>query len=628
MADINQSIGELGGVSSLYRINSEIVDMQNQAFLEKAELEKRLVHQLSNEEAKAFTELQKKKNKALQDSLKKQRDMEIEITKAAVKLETDSKNKNLLKAELHEKKMAKLREQSAEKVMEMSKKATAAIGQAVATGLNRVDSAMDSYTKYVTAISTRIQGSGLSFKGLSETVRRNIGFSPYVSQQKVMDNMANLIESGIMYNVEQRAFLQSVSENIARTFDAANGTLVQLIRIQQADTTAARLGMEASITKFLNANYSDSSYMNNEYKTVMSNLMGVSAFMSSRDAVEFEYNVQKWLGSLGSLGVSGGTLSTIAQGLNYLGTGNVSALQSNTSLMNLLTIAAQRSGENIATILTSGLTARSASNILGGIASFGKQIGRAGNKVAMQKYAELFGFDISDIAALQNLTAADFENIAKSNLTYGGALGELDTQLSTMPQRMHISKMINNLLENTIWTTATGIADNAFPYITWKVAGLLDEVFGDALKIPTVGALGNFVDIKATVPQLVKAGLMGTSLGMGLVSQIGSGLFGSQGLTLGNWNAAETLARGKGRTTITSGVSTGLSQSGFIGQADSSDISQNITQQARQQAKEESGVEEEDNHIEKIDNTVASILRLLESGFLQVKVEGLSALGT
>ena len=127
-----------------------------------------------------------------------------------------------------------------------------------------------------------------------------------------MDNMANLIESGIMYNVEQRAFLQSVSENIARTFDAANGTLVQLIRIQQADTTAARLGMEASITKFLNANYSDSSYMNNEYKTVMSNLMGVSAFMSSRDAVEFEYNVQKWLGSLGSLGVSGGTLSTIA----------------------------------------------------------------------------------------------------------------------------------------------------------------------------------------------------------------------------------------------------------------------------------------------------------------------------
>ena len=77
--------------------------------------------------------------------------------------------------------MAKIREKSAEKVIDMSKKATAAIGQAVATGLNRVDSAMDSYTKYVTAISTRIQGSGLSFKGLSETVRRNIGFSPYVS---------------------------------------------------------------------------------------------------------------------------------------------------------------------------------------------------------------------------------------------------------------------------------------------------------------------------------------------------------------------------------------------------------------------------------------------------------------
>ena len=67
---------------------------------------------------------------------------------------------------------------------------------------------------------------------MSKLIRQNVGISPYVSQQKVLENMATMINEGILYNVEQRAFLQTIAKDIATTFDAANGTLLQLIRIQ------------------------------------------------------------------------------------------------------------------------------------------------------------------------------------------------------------------------------------------------------------------------------------------------------------------------------------------------------------------------------------------------------------
>ena len=45
--------------------------------------------------------------------------------------------------------------------------------------------------------------------------------------------------------------------------------------------------------------------------------------MSANASIEFEYIVQKWLGSLYSLGLSQQTVTQIATGLNALGTGDV-----------------------------------------------------------------------------------------------------------------------------------------------------------------------------------------------------------------------------------------------------------------------------------------------------------------
>ena len=65
-----------------------------------------------------------------------------------------------------------------------------------------------------------------------------------------MKNINKAVESGISYNVAQRAFLETIKDDIAKTFNAFDSTLLQIIRVQQADSTAARLGMEATLNQF------------------------------------------------------------------------------------------------------------------------------------------------------------------------------------------------------------------------------------------------------------------------------------------------------------------------------------------------------------------------------------------
>ena len=81
-----------------------------------------------------------------------------------------------------------------------------------------------------------------------------------------------MVSQGIAFNVEQRAALDVMKDKIATTFDAANGTLLRLVRIQEQDTTAGRLGMESALTAFLNNMYQTTEYMEGIAKTVKGNL--------------------------------------------------------------------------------------------------------------------------------------------------------------------------------------------------------------------------------------------------------------------------------------------------------------------------------------------------------------------
>ncbi len=456
-----------------------------------------------------------------------------------------------------------------------------AVKNATSAALTSVERYIGIYDQYMSGIEARIQGSGKTFQGIVSTISGAIGSSQYVSQVKVLEKLNSLVEQGIVYNVEQRAFLGTISEKIAKTFDVANGTLLQLIRIQQADSTAARLGMEAYLTQFFNAQFKDTSYMN-KASSISSNLLGISSQLGRNRSVELEYIAQKWLGSMSSVGVSDSTIQSLAQGLNYLGTGDISGLSSNQSLQRLLVAASSRAGLDFGSLLTGGVDATTANKLFGSIIRLGQDIARTDNMVVKSQYANLFGMTISDLTSLLNLSSKDLVSISNNMLSYAGAVSEVENQLAKVPSRMHLSERINTMFENMMTTTGMSIANNAASYTTWIITDLIEKATG-GINIPTISVMGNAVDLNATVTQLMKLGIIGANV-LGNIGTIVSGLSGRNNLSLYNWGAEDILKRGQGFTGITIGSTQTTSETTYIGSTSSSDIYQSSLASAQESA--------------------------------------------
>lgn len=178
--------------------------------------------------------------------------------------------------------------------------------QKIANGISGIRNVAQGLTSDIEAsarlrgsVDTRLQGSrrtqkeGSYWADINSNIVGASAISPIVSQRQLVDNTKQLIDSGIAFNVEQRAALMTLSDRIASTFEAADGTLLRLIRIQQADTTAARLGMESALTAFLNNMYETTEYMSGVARDIRANIAEATALMGATEAVEFEYQVQK-----------------------------------------------------------------------------------------------------------------------------------------------------------------------------------------------------------------------------------------------------------------------------------------------------------------------------------------------
>lgn len=476
----------------------------------------------------------------------------------------------------------------------------------VSSGLSSgIEQYLGSYSQYMSGIETRLQGATRGFSDITRTISSNIGASQYVSQTKVLQNLSQLVEQGINYNVEQRAFLATVSDKIATTFDAFNSNLANIIRIQQADSTAARLGLESQLTKFFNSTFGDTSYLSQMFDTVSASLLGAESQLGRDRSVEFEYTVQKWLGSLSSVGVSSSTIQQLAQGLNYLGTGDITSLSANTQLQNLLVMAAQRAGIDYAGVLTGGLTSETANELLRSVVQYGQEIASTSNQVVKSQYANLFGLTISDMTALLNLSSQDLLSISSNMLNYSQMVAETESQIVSIGSRMTLKDRIDTMFENVMASVGEGIANSASQYTTWILADLVEKATG-GIAIPTVGALGNFVDLNTTVTGLIKTGIVGYNV----ISELGtilSGLSGKNQLSLDNWGAQEYLRKGWGFTGISAtGVTRTSSEAMFIGSTSESDIYQGSVAAAQESAKET--VQGEDTSADQMKDTINNII--------------------
>lgn len=385
------------------------------------------------------------------------------------------------------------------------------------------------------AIDTRLQGlegqfgdSGSTFKDMVKTVMHDTSQSAVINQKAYVQNIAKLVESGVAYNVEERALMMTLSDKIATTFDALDKSLTRLIRIQQADMTASALGREASLTKFLNQQFGDTSYMSDLYDNTSATLLEATSQMNIDQADSFMYAVQKWLGSLYALGMSQEAVGTIAQGLSYISTGNINALNSNQSMQTLFAMATENAGMSYSSMLTQGLDAEMVDTLMLSMVNYLGEIAKnTSNQVVKSQWADILNMTVSDLRAVSNLTEADMAAIStQGNLGYGAAKGYLYdvTTSSAFWNRYSTQELIKNIIENVLFEAGMGGTamndEKAMQYILQGYAeqlmgkGTIVEKFGIFLqnmsRLSDSGLIGNMDDVYQMIRSVV-LGQEGTS---------------------------------------------------------------------------------------------------------------------
>ena len=513
--------------------------------------------------------------------------------------------------------------------MTTSDKISGVIG-ALADFTAQLNQSIETIAKTRSVIDTNLQGSrnarfmGSYWDRFSQDIVGIAGVSPLVRQSDVVSNLTAMVGKGIAFNVEQRAFLETLKDKIATTFNAFDSSLVKLIRIQQQDTTAARLGMESALTAFLNNMYETSEYMHEMASSIRDNLYEASALMTAKSATEFEYQVQKWMGSLYSVGMSREAVSGIAGTLGKIASGQVGGITGG-GYSNLLLMAANEAGISISEALSEGLDSSKTNVLLQSAVNYLAKLynSTSDSKLLAQQIANVYGVTASDLKAAASLatTGGGLKSVAGAGLTYEGMLGQLSKMANSMYARTSIGEMMTNSFDNLKYSLAAGIAANPVLYGIYKMSNMLDDLVG-GIALPDIKVMGTGVNLRTTVADLMKvASLSGSALGaLGqmLASGSGGGLSGSGILrALGiDLTGAQltTITRGNGGTGLMQSGGT-VSESGYQGNNASEDVL-NKTMSDANESKKEQQIETVDNSEETklstVDEHVVSIYNLLQ----------------
>lgn len=431
-----------------------------------------------------------------------------------------------------------------------------------------VNEALDTYTKGLAKVDTRLQGfsdrqewAGKYYENISEKLTTAVNTSPFISQKKLLENVISLADSGIAYNLEQRAYIATISDKIASTFDALDQNLTRLIRIQQADMTTSQLGAEYDLTRFFNNMFQDTSYLNQIYDNVQGAIIDATSQLSRDEATAFNYNVQKWLGSLYALGASDSLINSIAQGINYLGTGNVSAFNSNEGLRNLFAMSANRAGMSFSDILTSGLNAGTTNDLLRAMVLYLQEIAGSGNQVVKSAYGGVMGVgSLADLRAVRNLSPSDIASIYGNNniASWTDAMVIANTGINQgVSARTHFNEMVDNVIDNLLFGWGSELLSSDVAFKAWKISDKIGNSFGS-------GIVGQIADV---VTNLIKGVAGASSLftyvkDSGDLANLARNAF-SSGLSASIASWSEYTSRGGNYLDTIAGIpTTGISYSG------------------------------------------------------------------
>jgi len=442
---------------------------------------------------------------------------------------------------------------AAEKGLAFFADATKALGNYV----KQLDGAINEIAGRKSAIDTRLQGlNGKKWEDINEDIKLYAGTSAIVKQSALAGRVQEFVGKGIAFNVEQRAILQELSGKIATTFDAANGTLLRLVRIQQQDTTAGRLGMESALTSFLNNMYQTTEYMNSIATSIKGSLEEAMSLMTGENALSFEYQVQKWLGSMYSVGMSDNAVQGLGGVLGKLAAGQLDAITQG-GQGNLVIMAANQAGLSVSDMLNNGLNAQTTNDLMNSMVDYlAKIYQEAGeSKVVQQQMASIYGMTASDLKAAANL-ARSRGSVSRNGLTYSGAMRQLQSMSSSITERMSFGELMSNAFENFDYSMAEGIANNAGLFAVYKIANKLTDLTG-GIDIGTPLVNGSGMPVAINVADVMRTAALAGSL-FGGMSTLGASLSNSTN----GWGMLQALGVGNGLSAVTRGSGSGLRTTG------------------------------------------------------------------
>ena len=398
--------------------------------------------------------------------------------------------------------------------------------------------AVNFQNQYMGKVDARLQSEEAQtgfFKQITDDVQSTVGASRFVSQKELLQNVAKLTENGIAYNIEQRAMLATLSDKMVTTFDVLDNTLQRMIRIQQADLTMSQLGSEAQLTKFLNSQFEDTSYLNTMYDSVLAALTDSISSMDKNNATSFTYAVQKWLASLYSVGLSDQAVATIASGINALASGNINTLNSNQPLSVLMNMSATNAGLSYSDLLTQGLNASNVNDLMRSMVDYLGTIAEntTDNQVLRSQWSDVLGITLTDLRAVSNLTNNDISAIYRSNTTYDQSINETQNQLQTVVGRTAASERVQTMADNFMFNWGMNTAQNDAQYMTWYATQFVDQLLGVVgLQNSTVGMITKVISALPMLSSLSETlgDISNTSLSL---NTSGGGILGVLG-ALGN----------------------------------------------------------------------------------------------
>lgn len=389
--------------------------------------------------------------------------------------------------------------------------------------------------QYMGKVDARLQSEEAQtgfFKQITDDVQSAVGASRFVSQKELLQNVAKLTENGIAYNIEQRAMLATLSDKMVTTFDVLDNTLQRMIRIQQADLTMSQLGSEAQLTKFLNSQFEDTSYLNTMYDSVLAALTDSISSMDKNNATSFTYAVQKWLASLYSVGLSDQAVASIASGINALASGNINTLNSNQPLSVLMNMSATNAGLSYSDLLTQGLNASNVNDLMRSMVDYLGTIAEntTDNQVLRSQWSDVLGITLTDLRAVSNLTNNDISAIYRSNTTYDQSINETKNQLQTVVGRTAASERVQTMADNFMFNWGMNMAQNDAQYMTWYATQFVDQLLGVVgLQNSTVGmitkvisALPMLSSLSETLGDISNTSLAFNTSGGGILGVLGS----------------------------------------------------------------------------------------------------------